>query len=99
MKTRRRAVWRRGLLLAGLMLSAGAAGAQVPAAGHGPYFPADAPWYPDISTAPVAAASSTAINWLDRVGGGGGGPTQIDFSIAVLEADASTPGHRIATIE
>ena len=93
MKTRIRAVWRRGLLLAGLMLSAGAAGAQVPAAGHGPYFPADAPWYQDISTAPVDAESSTVINWLNSVGGWGGGRMQIDFSIEVLEADASTPLH------
>jgi serine/threonine-protein kinase len=73
------------------MLSAGAAGAQVPAAGHGPYFPADAPWYQDVSTAPVDAESSTVIGWLAGVGGWGGGRMQIDFSIEVLEADASTP--------
>lgn len=73
------------------MLSAGAAGAQVPAAGHGPYFPADAPWYQDVSTAPVDPESSMVINWLASVGGWGGGKMQIDSSIEVLEADASTP--------
>src|SRR5436305_13490687 len=64
-----------------------------PAAGHGPYFPADAPWYQDVSTAPVDAESSTVINWLNGVGGWGGGRMQIDFSIEVLEADATTPLH------
>src|SRR4051812_49545607 len=94
MTSRAPAVWRRGLLLGGLMLSAGAAGAQAsPAAGHGPYFPADAPWYQDVSTAPVDAESSTVINWLSSVGGWGGGRMQIDFSIEVLEADAGTPFH------
>src|SRR4051812_49794450 len=97
MTTRTPAVWRRGILLGGLMLSAGAAGAQVPAAGHGPYFPADAPWYQDISTAPVDAESSTVINWLNGVGGWGGGRMQIDFSIEVLEADASAPFRSFTT--
>src|SRR5262245_50166606 len=93
MKTRRPAGWPGGFLLGGLMLSAMAAGAQVPAGGHGPYFPADAPWYQDVSTAPVDAESATVINWLNGVGGWGGGRMQIDFSIEVLEADASTPFH------
>jgi serine/threonine-protein kinase len=61
-----------------------------PAAGHGPYFPADAPWYQDISAAPLDGESTAVINWLNGVGWGGG-QMQIDFSIEVLEADASTP--------
>src|SRR3954468_7418707 len=82
MTSRTPAVWRRGLLLGGLMLSAGAAGAQTsPAAGHGPYFPADAPWYQDVSAAPVDAESAAVINWLASVGGWGGGRLQIGFSI------------------
>ena len=79
-----------GAILGGLALLAPAAGAQ-PLAGHGPYFPADSPWYQDISAAPVDPESATVINWLASVGGWGGGRMQIDFSIEVLEADASTP--------
>ena len=76
------------------MLFAVGAGAQVPPAGQGPYFPADAPWYQDISTAPVDAESAAVIAWLgDPSRGWGGGRMQIDFSIEVLEADASTPLH------
>jgi serine/threonine-protein kinase len=83
--------WLPGVLL-GLVLSIGPVEAQgPPAAGHGPYFPADAPWYRDVSNAPVDAESATVINWLSSVGGWGGGRMQIDFSIEVLEADASTP--------
>src|SRR5262245_35821726 len=81
-----------GLLLGGLALLAAAGGAQtLPAAGHGPYFPADAPWYQDISAAPVDSESAAVISWLSSVGGWGGGRMQIDFTIEVLEADASTP--------
>src|ERR1700760_2161959 len=83
-----------GVALCGLaLLAALPLKAQTPAAGHGPYFPADAPWYQDVSTAPVDAESATVINWLASVGGWGGGRMQIDFSIEVLEADASTPLH------
>ncbi|HEX9941602.1 MAG TPA: hypothetical protein VGG03_06285 [Thermoanaerobaculia bacterium] len=74
----------------GLALLAAAAAAQPPA-GHGPYFPADAPWYQDISAAPVDPESPAVIAWLASVGGWGGGRMQIDFSIEVLEAGASTP--------
>ncbi|MFL6232069.1 MAG: hypothetical protein ACJ76N_02960 [Thermoanaerobaculia bacterium] len=91
MESRRPAVWRRGILLGGMMLFAAAAGAQAPpAAGHGPYFPAGSPWYQDISAAPVDAESATVINWLAGAGGWGGGRMQIDFSIEVLEAGAAT---------
>jgi hypothetical protein len=73
-----------------LGLFASAAAAQPPA-GHGPYFPQDAPWYQDVSNAPVDPESPAVISWLASVGGWGGGRMQIDFSIEVLEADASTP--------
>ena len=77
-------------VFAGLCGLASPAVAQPPA-GHGPYFPADAPWYQDISTAPVDSESAAVISWLSGVGGWGGGHMQIDFSIEVLEANASTP--------
>jgi hypothetical protein len=77
-------------ILGGLALVAPAAWAQPPA-GHGPYFPADAPWYLDVSAAPVDAESAAVISRLAGVGGWGGGHMQIDFSIEVLEADASAP--------
>jgi hypothetical protein len=81
-----------GLALSGLAFLAAAGAAQtLPAAGHGPYFPADAPWTQDISTAPVDSESAAVINWLASVGGWGGGRMQIDFTIEVLEADASAP--------
>jgi hypothetical protein len=79
------------VLLGGFLGLAVPAGAQPPA-GHGPYFPADAPWYQDVSTAPADPESSAVIAWLASVGGwGNGGVMQIDFSLEVLEADASAP--------
>lgn len=86
--------WKRLLqsaVFAGLSCLAPAAADAQPPAGHGPYFPADAPWYQDISTAPVDSESAAVISWLSGVGGWGGGHMQIDFSIEVLEANASTP--------
>ncbi|HKI00546.1 MAG TPA: hypothetical protein VKK31_01065 [Thermoanaerobaculia bacterium] len=82
-----------GGALGGLaLLVVSAAQAQtLPPAGHSPYFPADSPWYQDISAAPVDPESTAVINWLSSVGGWGGGRMQIDFSIEVLEANASTP--------
>lgn len=79
------------LLLSAIAVSFPSAAVAQPPAGHGPYFPADAPWYQDISTAPVDPESTAVINWLASVGGWGGGQMQIDFSIEVLEANASTP--------
>lgn len=79
-----------GAALGGLLVLAVAAGAQPPA-GHGPYFPADAPWYQDVSTAPADPESAAVISWLASVGGWGGGNMQIDFTLEVLEADASAP--------
>jgi len=85
--------WNRSLsgVLLGIVVSATGGFAQTLTAGHGPYFPADAPWYQDVSTAPVDPESATVINWLASVGGWGGGRMQIDFTIEVLEADASAP--------
>jgi len=80
-----------GALLGAVLLVRMGAAQTPPAAGHGPYFPADTPWYQDVSNAPVDAESATVINWLAGAGGWGGGRMQIDFSIEVLEADASTP--------
>lgn len=54
------------------------------------FFPADSPWYRDVSGAPVDAESATVIPWLDAQGFGLG-RLQIDFSLEVLEADASAP--------
>jgi hypothetical protein len=78
--------------LALLAVSADRANAQtLPAAGHGPYFPADSPWYQDVSAASVDPESAAVISWLAGAGGWGGGRMQIDFSIEVLEADTGTP--------
>ncbi len=56
----------------------------------GRFFPAGAPWYQDVSAAPVDRESSAVIAWLDAQGWGLG-RFQIDFSFEVLEADASAP--------
>lgn len=84
-------------LSSGFALFASAALAQPPA-GHGPYFPADSPWYQDISSAPVDPESATVIAWLASMNIWTGNPAllpparmQIDFSIEVLEANGSTP--------
>jgi hypothetical protein len=54
------------------------------------YFPAEAVWYRDVSTAALDPESAVVISYLDRVGWGLG-RMQIDFSIEVLAADAGTP--------
>jgi len=57
-----------------------------------PYFPPAAIWTQDVSHAPLEPQSSTIINWLDDAGGwGNGNKMQVDWSIRVLQADASTP--------
>lgn len=55
------------------------------------YFPPGAVWTQDISKAPVDPHSSAIINWLAAAGGWGQGKMQVDFSMRVLNADASTP--------
>lgn len=54
------------------------------------YFPPEAVWYRDVSTAALDPQSAAVIANLDRAGWGLG-RMQIDFSIEVLTADASTP--------
>ena len=54
------------------------------------YFPPDAAWYRDVSAAALDPQSAAVIANLDRVGWGLG-RMQIDFSIEVLAADATTP--------
>jgi hypothetical protein len=54
------------------------------------YFPPETVWYRDVSAAALDPQSAAVIAYLDRVGWGLG-RMQIDFSIEVLEADATTP--------
>jgi serine/threonine-protein kinase len=56
-----------------------------------PYFPAGSVWTKDISHAPLDPQSSTMISWLADAGGWGHGRMQVDFSIRVLQANATTP--------
>ena len=54
------------------------------------YFPPEAVWYRDVSAATLEPQSAAVIANLDRAGWGLG-RMQIDFSIEVLAADATTP--------
>jgi serine/threonine-protein kinase len=54
------------------------------------YFPLEAVWYRDVSAATLDPQSAAVIANLDRAGWGLG-RMQIDFSIEVLAADATTP--------
>jgi serine/threonine-protein kinase len=56
-----------------------------------PYFPAGAVWTQDVSHASLDPQSSTMIGWLAEAGGWGTGKMRVDFSIWVLQADATTP--------
>lgn len=62
-----------------------------PAACGDHYFPDDAPWYRDYTDADVHPNSDAIVGWLEGAGWGGGDQMRIDFSIEVLQADASTP--------
>ncbi len=55
------------------------------------YFPPGAVWYQDVSTAALDSQSGQVIAWLQGAGGWGLGRMQIDFSIEVLAASATTP--------
>ncbi|HEY1255221.1 MAG TPA: hypothetical protein VGF01_10605 [Terracidiphilus sp.] len=55
------------------------------------YFPPQSIWTQEISNAPVDPQSSEIISWLADAGGWGNGRMQVDLSIRVLQADASTP--------
>jgi len=57
----------------------------------GTYFPNGSWIYADISSAPVHPESDAITGWLQSNGSWGTGEMRIDFSIEVLEADASTP--------
>jgi hypothetical protein len=56
-----------------------------------PYFPPGAIWTQDVSHAPVDPQSSAIIAGLADAGGWGTGRMHIDFSLRVLQANASTP--------
>ena len=56
-----------------------------------PYFPSGAVWTQDVSHASLDPQSSAMIAWLEKAGGWGGGKMRVDFSIRVLQADATTP--------
>src|SRR5262245_35914452 len=57
----------------------------------GQLFTAANPWNTDVSTLPKSATSDGIIQALAAAGGWGYGSMRIDFSIEVLQADASTP--------
>jgi serine/threonine-protein kinase len=57
----------------------------------GRLFEAANPWNTDISTLPKSGTSDGIIQALDAAGGWGTGTFRIDFSIEVLESDATTP--------
>ncbi|MFN8095051.1 MAG: hypothetical protein U0599_23020 [Vicinamibacteria bacterium] len=91
---------RRLLLLAlalGLPACGGSSGASDPtgvpstgdSAAPGRFFPSGAPWYQDVSAAPLDAESARVISFLDGAGWGTG-TMRIDFTIEVLEATAQT---------
>ncbi|HEU5056385.1 MAG TPA: hypothetical protein VFU21_07660, partial [Kofleriaceae bacterium] len=52
----------------------------------GIYFPNGSVFYQDVSEAPLHADSGATIDYLDGMGGWGGGELRIDFSIEVLAA-------------
>ena len=66
----------------------GGGGGGTPGSG---LFPSTAPWYTDITNAPKDAQSDAAIAAMNSKGGWGTGKLQIDFSITVQHANASTP--------
>jgi serine/threonine-protein kinase len=56
------------------------------------YFPAGSIWTQDISHAPLDPQSYTMIAWLASAGGwGNNNRMQVDFSVRVLQANATTP--------
>jgi serine/threonine-protein kinase len=54
-------------------------------------FPPQSIWNQDISHAPLDPQSSQIISWLAGAGGWGYGRMQVDLSLRVLQANASTP--------
>jgi hypothetical protein len=55
-----------------------------------PYFAQGVIWTQDVSQAPLDPKSSNIIGWLADAGGWGTGKLHVDFSIRVLQADATT---------
>jgi serine/threonine-protein kinase len=84
---RQRARGRRIAAIAALLFSTLAPGARAAL----PEGRADAFWRQDVSAAALDAQSAEVIGWLAQNGGFGTGRIQIDFSIEVLAADATTP--------
>jgi hypothetical protein len=65
--------------------------ASTPPPMAGGLFTAPNSWNTPVNDAPVSARSGSILAALDAAGGWGFGRMQIDFSIKVLHADASTP--------
>src|SRR5262249_29161769 len=65
--------------------------------GTGPYVTVPMFWNRDVSQSAKAATSDATIAALHAAGGFGGGRVQIDFSIDVLDASASTPMRTFTT--
>jgi serine/threonine-protein kinase len=58
----------------------------------GALFPPGSPWYTDVSNATLDAESATVISGIQKLGGWGNcNVFQIDFGLAVLQADANAP--------
>ncbi len=62
---------------------------------NGRYFPDSAPWYQDVSSAPLSPESATITSWMVSDSGpngwGSGGLMKVDFSIAAMDVPAGTP--------
>jgi hypothetical protein len=65
----------------------GGGGGGTAEAPPGDYFPNGSVLYDDVSDAPARADSGDTIDYLDGMGGWGGGELSIDFSIEVLAAE------------
>jgi hypothetical protein len=78
--------------------AAGAPTASPGASAAVAFFPPEAVWYRDVSTAALDPQSAAVIAYLDGVGWGLG-RMQIDFSIEVLAADATTPSRAFTPTE
>lgn len=78
---------------ASLFIGCGGGGAkdQPPIGGGGRLFTGDVPWNRSVEAAPLAAGSVSMLAALQAAGGFGLGQLRVDFSIAVLAADAATP--------
>jgi serine/threonine-protein kinase len=71
--------------------AAKAEGAQANPPAPVQYFPPAAIWTRDVSSAPVDPKSAKIIQSLSQAGGWGTGIMRVDFSLRVMQANASTP--------